>query len=131
MIFHQWVALPDLFCHLDEVGLADPGFLRPGKLDDELVTISDLFGTRWFRRWIARLPSSSNGCRAASQADTAVDEVVLRKYIDLFLPKVGSQDACPVVVSNRMDARPLKLGEETPSRQIEPLEDKKDQEEVR
>ena len=61
-----------------------------------------------------------------------MDEVILGKDDNYLVVLEGGFEEVRLVVSSySVDARPLELCEKTPSRQIEPLDDKKDQEEVR
>ena len=129
---HQLVFLPNLLRFVYKIRLTDPCLLWPRKLGGHIVGTSGIFGTLRapFTRTGIR-PSPSNAGRTAMQSDPVVYRVIVGGDDDRLVHERGSQDACSVDLSYWLDARLRKLGEETPSRQIEPLEDEKYQEEVR
>ena len=66
-----------------------------------------------------------------SEVDAIADRAVLGIDIDSFICKGGLKDRLLVVISHYLDPRFWKVDEKTPSCEIEPLEDKEEQEEVR
>ena len=129
---HQLVVLPNLLRPVCKVHLAEPRLLWPRKLGDHLVGTSGVFGTLRASFILTRIrPSPSNTGRTAKQSDPVVYRVIVGEDDDRLVRERGSQDACTMDLSYWLDARLRKLGEETPSLQIEPLEDEKYQEEMR
>ena len=60
-----------------------------------------------------------------------MDRVVVGEDDSRALLEGGFEDVCLMVFSYSLDARAVEFREETPSRQVESLDDKQDQEEMR
>ena len=80
---------------------------------------------------ISLRPGSNGSRRAAGKTDSAVDGIIRGKDVDLFvILEGGFEDVNRTGVFLGADLRAFELGEKTPPRQIEPLDDQKDQQEV-
>ena len=130
VVSHKVVEFCCFFRVVDGVRLIDPSFLRPGKLGDRVVDPSGISRTNVSLPVIAS-PSSSDTRRTASQIDSAVDGVVVGEIDDRVLLGCGLEDMCLMLLSYSVEIRIEEFCEGTPSRRIESLDDKKDQEEVR
>ena len=131
---HQRVPFSDLLCLLDEVCLTAPRLIRPGKLDDQVVSSPDLFGIICACACvlIGLPPGSSRACGATGEVDSTVQEIIIREDLDRTgIPKGGFENPLVTGVPLPVDRRPFELGEKAPPAEIESLDDEKDQEEVR
>jgi len=128
---HQAVGFSDFPCLLNELHLTRPCFVRPRKFDDQVVAISDLVGIRRVYVLSGLPPSSCRTCRAAGKIDPAIDGIVSGEDMDcIVILERGFKDGRRGRIPFWVDRRPLELGEKPPPRQVKPLDDEEDQEEV-
>ena len=88
MVLHQRVGFSDFLYPLDEGRLADPVCFRPGKLDDQVVVLSNYLRILRDYGQVGLTPASNRTCRAPSKIDPAIGEIRW-KQID---PRVTLED---------------------------------------
>ena len=116
VVFHQRVPFSDLLCLLGEVRLTAPRFTRPGKLDDQVVPISDLFGilSAYIYVLIRLPPGSGRACGTADKVDSTVEGIIIREDMDRTAILEGGFKDPLLGVPLQLDGRPFELGKKAP-----------------